>query len=311
MASVTDPERAPGRSAPSPVCDPALSVVVASFRTRALLDACLASLLPQCAARGAELVVARPMDEVEMEALRGAYPAVRFVRCPPAADIPRLRSAGMAVASGELVALTEDHCVAAPGWLGRLADVPGDVIGGAMANARTRSAIDWGAYFSEYGFFASSGEAGGVPLLTGANVAYRRTVVEEVVRWSGEGEWENVIHARLHGAGRRLAFVPDATIAQNQSYSLRAFCRDRYQHGRDYARRRLALDTGTDRWVRVGTTALLPLVLTGRVARSVRSNDRGAFLRALPATFAFLSAWALGETVGYLLGPVRRESDDD
>jgi hypothetical protein len=60
-----------------------VSVVVASFRDRQVLDACLASLVPQCAASGVELIVPRAGDPFATAALVSAYPSVRFVPLPP------------------------------------------------------------------------------------------------------------------------------------------------------------------------------------------------------------------------------------
>lgn len=307
---MSDVRLPPGRSAPRARTSPTVSVVVASFRSRSLLDSCLRSLLPQCERHGAELVVARRGDEASLGELREAYPSARFVACPDGADVPRLRAAGMMATSGDIVALTEDHCVAAPDWLDQLTGGSADVMGGAMDNAQARRAVDWAAYFAEYGFFAQPGEAGGVPLLTGANVAYRRSVADRVARWAAEGEWENVVHARLRGSGSTLQFVRSAAVAQNQSYSFRAFCRDRYEHGYAYARRRLSAEALSRPWMYLAGGALLPFVLTGRVARATRPPRRGAFLRALPITFAFLTAWVLGEMVGYWHGPDRPEPAD-
>ena len=286
---------------------PSASVVVASFREPALLEACLASLRPQCAAKDAQLIIARACEAPELEAFQRRYPATEFILCEPGTSIPRLRAAGMAAATGDIVALTEDHCVAAPDWLDRLLDAQArsntDVVGGSMDNARRDRSVDWAAYFSEYGFFAEQGGAGEQPLLTGANVAYRRDLVDEVTAQAGAGEWENVVHARLLERGRAFAFVRDAAIYQNQRYTFGAFCRDRYEHGRDYARRRLATQGNGRRWVYFFGSAVLPAILILRISRVIGAGQRLAFLRALPLTFGFLTAWSVGEAVGYLRGP--------
>lgn len=294
----------------------AISVVVASNRDRALLDACLESLVPQCSDARAELIVARAADNGgrELEALRACYPGVIVVGVGPGAGIPELRGTGMAAAHGRVVALTEDHCLPAADWVARMAshaDDGADVVGGGMDNARQRRAVDWGAYFSEYGFFDAhrtrDTAAGGVPLLTGANVAYARAVTADVAAWMRSGDWENVVHARLAARGCTLRFDAAARVAQNRSYGFAAFCRDRYEHGRDYARTRLAEERrGTAaRAAMLATIPALPLLLTSRVARAAARVRPRAFLRALPATFAFLTAWSVGEAIGYLRGPAR------
>ena len=245
---------------------PPVSVVVASNRSPELLFACVQSLLPECRELEAELVVARDGTDAAAEHLRHEFPEVRLVTVAAGASIPRLRGEGMSAAGGKRVALTEDHCIARPGWLRALVsglEQGADVVGGGMGNARRSRAVDWAAYFSEYGFFSSTrpGEGPDTPLLTGANVAYGSKVVDEVTRWALEGEWENTIHRRLDAGARSFGFIPEARILQNQTYEFGSFCRDRFEHGLDYARTRLTEEPGTSRWLRFLSTPLLPLLL--------------------------------------------------
>ena len=289
---------------------PALSVVVASFRGPELLAQCLDSLRPQCRRLDTELIVARAEREPAGR-LGEIAMGCRVVSAPATADIPRLRGLGLAEARGEWVALTEDHCVADPGWLDALREAvePGvQVLGGSMGNAKPVRATDWGAFFSEYGFFAARSRGPGeraAPLITGANVAYHRSVASKVAAWALEGSWENVIHDRLYEQGYRFGLVPAARIRQNLSYRLVAFCRDRFEHGRDYAATRARPLTVWRRAALVAASPLLPLLLAARVARSVDADARRHFPRALPATLAFLSAWAAGEALGYARGAAR------
>lgn len=287
---------------------PNITIVVASNRSRVLLNACLASLIPQCKRASAELIVARACTGWELVELRAAMPSVGFVAAPASATIPQLRGLGMAEATGDIVALTEDHCVADDAWVETLlrhANGSADVIGGGMGNAQRSRALDWAAYFAEYGFFAETRreQADSVqPLLTGANVAYKRRVVSEVAQWARQGEWENVAHNRLWARGSVQRFVSSAAVYQNKNYRFTEFCVDRYEHGRDFARKRLAENPGSRRWLLLCATPLLPALLTLRVARASARNRWTTFLRALPATFAFLTAWSFGEAVGYMRG---------
>jgi len=256
----------------------------------------------------AELLVARAGAPSDVAPLAKSYPSVRFVNAPVDASIPQLRAIGMAQASGDVVALTEDHCIADENWVEALtlsASGDADVVGGGMDNARRSRAVDWAAYFAEYGFFSPERpeRAEGPPLLTGANIAYKRHVIADVIGWAQDGEWENVAHTRLVARGSMLRFARTAAIYQNQSYSLAAFCTDRFEHGRDYARKRLAEDPNASRWFLLAASPLLPPLLTWRVARASARSRWGTFLRALPATVLFLTAWSVGEAVGYLRGP--------
>ena len=285
-----------------------VSVVVASNRDKTLLGACLDSLLAQCQRLKAELIVARAGTAADIAALAKAYPSVRFITGPSDASIPNLRAIGMAQASGDVVALTEDHCIAGEDWVENLTQsshADADVVGGGMDNARRSRAVDWAAYFAEYGFFAADRPERhtGAPLLTGANVAYKRHVIGDVIEWARDGEWENVAHMRLAARGSMLRFARRASIYQNQTYRVTAFCVDRYEHGRDYARKRLTEERGINRWVLFARSPLLPPLLTWRVARASARSRIGTFVRALPATLLFLTAWSVGEAVGYFQGP--------
>lgn len=228
----------------------------------------------------------------------------------PGAGIPRLRGLGLAAATGDPVAITEDHLVAGDGWLeqlfGRVAEGV-DIVGGGMQNRVGSNAISWAAYLSDYGFYSYSRpvSAAAVPLLTMANMAYRRRDVPRIAEWCSEGAWENVVHDRLAAEGRSLTFAPEARIIHDHRYRFGEFLKNRYEHGWDYARARLTEDPRARRLPLIAMTPVLPLVLLARIGRAAASEDRGAFLRALPLTVAFLYAWAAGEAFGYLRGPIR------
>ncbi|MDP6540778.1 MAG: glycosyltransferase, partial [Planctomycetota bacterium] len=282
---------------------------VASFRERRLLEECLAGLAPEAEARGAAVVVARSGDEAERLALAQAHPGVRFVGAPAGTSLPELRGLALEACAGDRVALTEDHCVPAPGWLAGLEAGHAEgalVVGGAMGNRHTGRALDCGAYFAEYGFFApGAARAGGSVAPTGANVSYRQPLAGEIAGWFRAGLWENVANQRLRERGTEVRFQPEALVLQNHRYRLGAFCRDRFEHGRAFARRRLVDEGGGRRWPYLAFTPVLPLLLLWRVAAAARLGQEAAFRRALPFTALFLSAWAVGEAAGYARGPAR------
>lgn len=97
------------------VVTPDVYVVVVSFRDPALLAQCLEALRPQCARTGAELVVARAGESAGLpqECLDG----VETVPGPLPTAVPQLRGAGIALAKGSIVLVTEDHCVPADDWV--------------------------------------------------------------------------------------------------------------------------------------------------------------------------------------------------
>jgi hypothetical protein len=91
-------------------------------------------------------------------------------------------------------------------------------------------------------------------------------------------------------------------VLQNEVYRFGSFCQDRFEHGRSFARDRLARGDGAPRWLCAAATPVLPFLLGRRVAASAGAADKGTFLRALPFTLSFLGAWSVGELAGYLQG---------
>lgn len=288
-----------------------VSVVIASPREPALALACLRSVLPQAHAHGATVILARTGDAAAVIAQLGeadAPGAVNIVPvdAAPGASLPQVRGAGLAAARTPFAALVEDHCVAAPGWLEALvttaAATSADLVGGRMGNAEQSRAIDWAAYFAEYGFFMGTASGDAPPLATGANVLYGPRALPLAARWASDGLWEDVIHARLAAAKCDLTVTPAAVMRQNQRYAVGSFCLDRYRHGFAFARVRLREQKGSGRWLRAVTAPLLPVVLARRLRANVLPDERDAFRRALPLTLLFLSAWSVGEMMGYVRG---------
>ena len=87
---------------------PTFSVVIASSGARSWLAACLPPLIVQCVRTGTELIVARADTPRAMSPLSTAYPSARFVWAPPRSTVAALRRAGLAAASGDVVALVDD-----------------------------------------------------------------------------------------------------------------------------------------------------------------------------------------------------------
>lgn len=284
------------------------SVVIASFREPGALFRCVDSLESQCRFLGAELVIARAGDAEDLAGVRARVPWATVLPAPPGSKIPYLRGLGIGAATGHPVAVTEDHCLAAPDWLELMVDQMSegcDIVGGGMANLPGSSVLEWAAYLADYGFYSfsrPSAAAGAPPLITAANVAYSRRVAPDVAAWAIAGAWEDVVHNRLVQQGRGHRFVPSARVFHSYHYDFRVFWRDRYSHGYDYGRSRLAEPPHPSRLYLFGITPLLPIVLGARIARSAAGEDLWAFIRALPIVLAFLSGWAVGEVAGYLAG---------
>lgn len=101
-------EDRPGEARPNQAATPTISVVMASLAERPRLEAVLGYMLPAIGRFAAELIVARADTPVQLTELARVFRGVRFVLVSPSLQLPELLSAGMAEASGHVVALTTD-----------------------------------------------------------------------------------------------------------------------------------------------------------------------------------------------------------
>jgi len=310
-----------------------LSVVVAIVDGGEALRACLAALraslavLPaQQGVSGSELLV--PVDSrcPHVREALAEHPEARVLALgelatvhPPASllalheRIDRRRAAGLAAASGDVIALIEDRVMPREDWALRLLEAhaakpEAGVIGGAVAppsGGRLARAV----YFCDYGRYAPPFAAGPALALSDVNVSYKCAPLEATRELWRERYHESSVHARLRERGTLLWATPDAVVAAAREHDaplrLGALLRERVAFARVFGWTR-ARDAGLARrlaWL--AATPLLPLLLTAR--RIAERTRRGAlaqdgFLAALPAIFVLSCAWSLGEALAYATG---------
>jgi hypothetical protein len=300
-----------------------LSVVVAIVDGGDALRACLAALRAQ--AGGAEREVIVPVDSrcLHVEDALAAHPEVRVLdvgelASAHAADsllaqherIDRRRAAGLAAATGEVVALIEDRVVPRADWAQRLlaahVEQPrAGAVGGAVA-APLGAVLARAVYFCDYGRYAPPFAAGPAAWLTDVNVSYKRAALEATrAEWS-ERYHESSVHWRLREQGASLWAAPDAVVAAAREaggpLALGALLRERVAFARVFGWTRAREAPLARRLAWLALTPALPLLLTAR--RVAERAQRGALLRdgflaALPAIFALSCAWSLGEALAY------------
>jgi glycosyltransferase involved in cell wall biosynthesis len=284
--------------------EPEVSVVVASFSGEAALARCLESLEPQTAE--AEVVVASDADDSAIARLRERFPRFRFLRAARGTTVFRLRAMGLEQASGRIVALTEDHCTVAPGWLHavRAHHRSGHaVVGGPVENGLPDRAYDSALYLCEYAAHMPPLGDGPAPALSGVNVAYERRLLLGCRDVWAQAFYENEVHDALRAAGQGLQRSGTAVVTSHLSLPLREAAAHLFRGGRRYGRHRRARSSAAARLVLPVAALALPALLTWRVLRAVgaRHPERlGITLRGLPYIVALSSAWSAGEALGYV-----------
>src|ERR1700694_2566688 len=109
MASSSEPLlAATQRPASADIGAPSLSVIVASIAERSRLLAHLGRQAGKTLAGGAELIIVRADTATRILELTKAIPYGRVIAAPPSTSIAELRSTGLANATGDIVARTDD-----------------------------------------------------------------------------------------------------------------------------------------------------------------------------------------------------------
>jgi glycosyltransferase involved in cell wall biosynthesis len=226
---------------------PPASIVIPTRSRPDYLEVTLASIAPQAAAAGAEVIVVNDGDSPTTERVAERHGA-RTVALPPPGGANAARNAGIDAAAGELIVLVDDDVQAPEGWLeallaGPAAAVDADVFGGPI-----RACLEGGGPRScgREGPPITSLDLGpidrDVEFVWSANMAIRRRAIERVGRFDetlrGRGEeedWER----RYRAAGGVVLYVAAAGLdhrREREDARLIKLVRAGYAHGRNARR---------------------------------------------------------------------------
>lgn len=287
---------------------PELSVVIASVNGFPVVGECLRSLEQQTARHRVEIIVVDRLGNGTAERIATEFPDVVVLQADADRTIPQLRSQGLRAARGEIIAITEDHVYAPPGWIEAILDAharypTAGAIGGPVSNRCTEKAVDWASFLCEYNEFLPPMSAAANAPIPGMNSSYRRSAIEACGDLFYQGLWETFLHPGLVKAGQELRLEPAVLLEHNKSFGWWEFLTQRYYLARSYAGMRVA---GGGRLRRVAYTvaspALYPLLLVRIARRALRKGYGPQLVRALPGLLVFLLAWTVGEGVGYAFG---------
>jgi hypothetical protein len=284
----------------------AFSVVIVRFVGGAAVTRTLDALVPQLVALDGEVIVAHRGDDAPDPALRARHPAVRWVAGSHDASPARLRTLGVLASTGAVIACTEDHCTPAREWGARIlaAHAGGErVVGGAIYKAPTADGTAWAAYLLDYARYMSPLPAGPAEYVSDCNVSYPRAALEAVAdRWREEFH-ETTVHWALRARGLPLQLDPSIVVLQHRELSLAPYLEERREHGRIFARTRVAGGISPLARLRFILTALLLAPVLVRRVRQVLAARGGAAAvpaAAWPPLTRAARAWADGELLGYL-----------
>ena len=284
-----------------------ISVIIVSLQGKEQLARCLTALLQQEDIAPDEIIVPIDDDRQHLCSLKDRFDSVDFLPAAGRQTYARLRARGVAAARGEIVAITEDHCIPEPDWVAAILAshaAPYAAIGGAIEKEVPDSALNWALYLADYLRYMKPMAAGAAHHLTDCNVTYKRTALEKIRSCWQEEFHEPEVHGALQEVGERLWFTPAIVVRQQRSMTWPAALQDRFNFGRLLGGRRVLAAGFGRRLPYMLSAPILPLLLTWRVASQVgqKGRYRRTFVQALPHLVVLNFCWALGEFVGYLTG---------
>jgi len=286
-----------------------ISVVIASKVGAPFIDQCLDSLSAQSQALEAEVIVVAAGAASYAARLAADFPWARIVHAPDIRKVPALRRRGVEQASGEYIAVIEEHCSAKDDWLekalaahatGRYA-----AVGGPIADFDYDRLPDWVVYFLEYNGALPPAPRGETDTLNDANIVYRRDALVAHAELLGEGYWPMTLHPTLLAEGNRFLSVPDMLVYHRGPFAFGYYLHQRYLFSRAFAGVRARNQSALKRWAYVLGAPLIPFFLLARISLTVaRKRCRvGKFIRALPLLGTALLVFVAGEWVGCVWGP--------
>jgi hypothetical protein len=212
-------------------------------------------------------------------------------------------------ASGDLVAIIEEHCLADSDWLraalaGHARGVYG-AVGGPIVDHAYRRLPDWVVYFCEYNGYLPPAPAGEVRDLNGANIAYQRQTLLAHKDLLGKGYWEASLHPTLLAESVKFLSAPDMVVHHRGPFPFGYYLRQRFLFSRAFAGARATVLPVWRRLAYLLAAPLVPAVLLARMASRVwqKRCHVGKFALSIPLVVPALAVLVAGEWVGYLFGP--------
>ncbi len=211
------------------------TVVVAAHRdprVRRLLTSLAAQSLPS---HLYEVIVVEN-GSADLADTDGAYGIARYVHIPEA-NSAAARNAGLALAQGRFLLLTDADCVARPDWIetltSRLADGTAAAVGGTIVKHAPRT------WAQRHAITVVDGQrtlnylpALHLPYVVGANAGYATTKLREVGGFDEELKSGNDVDVcyKLGLRGYQLALVPDAVIEHEDRATVLSHFRRFYRY---------------------------------------------------------------------------------
>jgi glycosyltransferase involved in cell wall biosynthesis len=288
--------------------EPAVSVVIASIVGPPFIDDCLASVFAQKNAPSFEVIVVDCGSADNIARLSKRFPDARYIQASQRETVPALRRLGAEQARGGIVAIIEEHCVAAEDWLASAVRglLPGYVAVGGPVDFRSDGRLrDWITYFIEYNAYLPPWKDADTSVVGSANAAYRKEILQSHRVLLTDGYWEAALHPKLLAEGARFRSASDMLVYHRGPFGYLYYLRQRYLFSRAFAGARRQNLSAVHRFSYLLAAPAIPLLLLARIGSRVFSKKchPDKFILSLPLLVPAMAIYAIGEWMGYAFGP--------
>jgi hypothetical protein len=289
-----------------------LSVIVTIVSGKNALRTNLRALYSQARTENAEIVVPFDRFSSDVPELSTDFPGVLFQFIDIPQDISEMhyvydlrRAAGISVAKGDVIALTEDHAVPDPDWCRQILaahELPYDAIGGAIENGVDKT-LNWAWYYCDFGRYGMPFPDGRPKFLSDVNLSYKREPLMSVRDVWCDSYQETSVNWALAESGYKLFLDPRPVVRQARpKLPIRGALKERLSWGRVFAETRARRTSTPGRIALAVGTAFLPWLLASRILKQMLRHRRtfAQILSTLPLAFVLSIWWSIGEMLGYV-----------
>jgi glycosyltransferase involved in cell wall biosynthesis len=287
---------------------------VPSYNSKHTIAECLTALERQVTTASYEIILVDSSNDGVADLVAQRFPAVTVYGSKERLFPGDALNLGISQAAGDILAFTGADCVAAPNWIEEIVkahQAPHPVIGGVVAHGNPESYVAWANYFCEFTQWMPQTPDGPMVEIPTGCLSVKRWAFDRYGPFL-EGTFcsDTAFNWKLVEGGQWPIFRNSLRVAHLSLYTGSGLLRKKLFHGRTFARVRVAEQrfSTLKRAAFALGAPVLPLLLLARVSLRLLKNRGylGPFMVASPLVFLGLTAWSVGEFLGYVSGPVDR-----
>jgi glycosyltransferase involved in cell wall biosynthesis len=215
--------------------EPQVSVVMPCYQSAEHIRGALHALETQQTSASYEIIVVDSSSDGTDLIIEREFPGVRLIHFAERRTVGTARNIGIAAARGEAILFMDSDTIPCPTWIKQMwaaLSNGADGICGGMSNGTPWSITGSSGFYLEFfRFLTHSGAPEPACLLVGGNSGFRREILAGI-RYAARPPGEDFLFSlQLFESGRRLLFVPAASVAHQNRRGLRRVVQHQRQLG--------------------------------------------------------------------------------